>query len=141
AASAAGMTVVGVEVGNVAELDGAFAALVRERPDAMLVSNDPFHQLHIARIIEFMTANRLPGMFQASENVAAGGLMAYGASLPDLFRRAAGSVPRIQHGPGRAALPIELPTKFDLAGNLKRAKAIGVELPPTLLVTANEVVE
>jgi putative ABC transport system substrate-binding protein len=141
AAAADGMAVVGVQVGSVTEFDGAFAAILRERPDAMLVSNDPFHQLHVGRVIDFMAANRLPGMFQAKENVAAGGFMAYGASLPDLFRRAAGYAHRILQGTRPADLPVELPAKFDLAINLKTARALGIELAPMLLARADEVVE
>jgi putative ABC transport system substrate-binding protein len=141
AAAADGMAVVGVEAGGVTDFDSAFAAILRERADAVLVSNDPFHQLHIDRIIDFMAANRLPGMFQAKENVAAGGFMAYGASLPDLFRRAAGYVHRILQGARPADLPVELPTKFDLAVNLKTARTFGIELPPMLLARADEVVE
>jgi putative ABC transport system substrate-binding protein len=141
AAAADGMAVVGVQVGSVAEFDGAFAAILRERPDAMLVSNDPFHQVHIGRVIDVMAANQLPGMFQAKENVTAGGFMAYGASLPDLFRRAAGYVHRILQGTRPADLPVELPAKFDLAINLKTARALGIELPPMLLARADEVIE
>src|SRR5499427_11055461 len=84
AAPAADVVLIGVSVRSVGDFDPAFAAMLRERPDALLVSNDPFHQLHIGRIMEFLAKNRVPGMFQAKENVAAGGLMAYGASLPDL---------------------------------------------------------
>jgi len=141
AAAADGMAVVGVQVGSVAEFDGAFAAILRERPDAMLVSNDPFHQLHVGRVIDFMAANRLPGMFQAKENVTAGGFISYGASLPDLFRRAAGYVHRILQGTRPADLPVELPAKFDLGINLKTARALGIELPPMLLARADEVIE
>jgi putative ABC transport system substrate-binding protein len=141
AAAAAGMVLIPVKVGSVADFDPAFAAMMRERPDALLVSNDPLHQLHIDRIIEFLASNRLPGMFQSKENVAAGGLLSYGASLPDLFRRAAGYVHRILQGTKPADLPVELPTKFDLAVNLKTAKTLGLELPPILLARADEVVE
>jgi putative ABC transport system substrate-binding protein len=141
AATAASMVAIGVEVGSATEFDSAFAAMLHQRPDAMLVSNDPFHQLHIGRIIDFMAKNRLPGMFQAKENVAAGGFMAYGASVPDLFRRAAGYARRILQGTKPADLPVELPTKFDLAVNLKTARALGLELPPMLLARADEVIE
>src|SRR5882757_543348 len=141
AAAADGMAVVGVQVGSVAEFDDAFAAIPRDRPDAMLVSNDPFHQLHIGRSIDFMTANRLPGMFQAKENATAGGFMAYGASLPDLFRRAAGYVHRILQGAKPADLPVELPAKFDLAINLKTARSLGLDPPLLLIARADEVIE
>jgi putative ABC transport system substrate-binding protein len=141
AAAAAGMVLIPVEVRSVTEFDPAFAAMMRERPDALLVSGDPFHQLHIDRIIEFLAKNRLPGMFQSKEPVAAGGLMAYGASLPDLFQRAAGYVHRILEGTKPADLPVELPTKFDLAINLKTAKSLDIEIPPMLLARADEVIE
>ena len=80
-------------------------------------------------------------MFQTKENVAAGGLMAYGASVPDLFRRAAAYVHRILQGTKPSDLPVELPTKFDLAINLRAARALGVDLPPLLIARADEVIE
>ena len=141
AAASAGMTLVGIEVGSGTDFAGAFTAMLRETPDALLVSNDPLHQLHIDWIIDFLAQHRLPGMFQAKENVAAGGLMAYGASVPDLFRRAAGYVHRILQGANPADLPVELPTKFDLAINLRTARALGLDLPPLLIARADEVIE
>ena len=141
ATPAAGMVLIPVEVRTLADFDPAFAAMLRQRPDAVMATNDPFHQLHIGRIIEFLADNGLPGMFQNKENVAAGALMAYGASLPDLFRRAAGYVHRILQGAKPADLPVELPTKFDLAINLRTAKALGLELSPTFIARADEVIE
>jgi len=141
AASAAGTVLISVEVRAVGDFEPAFAAIMRERPDAILVSNDPFHQLHVGRIIEFLTKNRLPGMFQSKEGVLAGGFIGYGPNLPDLFRRAAGYVHRILQGANPADLPVELPTKFDLAVNLKSAKALGFELTPTFVARADEVIE
>ena len=99
------------------------------------------HQHHIARILAFLAQHRLPGLFQATENVEVGGFMAYGASLPDLFRRAAVYVHRILHGAKPADLPVELPTKFDLAINLKTARVLGLDLPPLLVARADEVIE
>jgi putative tryptophan/tyrosine transport system substrate-binding protein len=141
AAASAGMTLIGVEVGSGTDLGSAFTAMLRARPDALLVSNDPLHQLRIDWIISFLAQNRLPGMFQAKENVAAGGFMAYGASVPDLFRRAAGYVHRILQGARPADLSVELPTKFDLAINLRTARALGLDLPPLLVARADEVIE
>jgi ABC-type uncharacterized transport system substrate-binding protein len=141
AASAAGTMLIPAEVRVVDDFDPAFAAMVRERPDAILVSNDPFHQLHIGRILEFLAKNRLPGMFQSKESVAIGGFIGYGPSLPGLFRRAAGYVHRILQGTKPEDLPVELPTKFDLAVNLRTAKALGLELTPTFIARADEVIE
>jgi putative ABC transport system substrate-binding protein len=141
AALPAGMAMIGVEFGSASELDGALKVLLRERTEVLLVSNDPLHQLHVSRIIDFLVKNRIAGMFQSKENVADGGLMAYGASLPDLFQRAAAYAHRILQGTKPADLPIELPTKFDLAINLKTARALGLELPPLLVDRADEVIE
>jgi putative ABC transport system substrate-binding protein len=80
-------------------------------------------------------------MFHSKESVAAGGFIAYGPNLPDLFRRAAGYVHRILQGTQPADLPVEVPTKFDLAVNLKTAKALGIELAPTFIARADEVIE
>jgi putative ABC transport system substrate-binding protein len=107
----------------------------------LLVSNEPFHQLHVGRIIDFLAKNRIAGMFQTKENVAAGGFIAYGASVPDLFRRAAAYAHRILQGAKPADLPVELPTKFELAINLKTARALGLDLPPLLVARADEVIE
>jgi ABC-type uncharacterized transport system substrate-binding protein len=141
AAAAAGVVLVGVEFGSATDFDTALAVMRRERTEVLLVSNEPFHQLHIGRIIDFLAKNRIAGMFQTKENVAAGGLMAYGASVPDLFRRAAGYVHRILQGAKPADLPVELPTKFELAINLRTARALGLDLPPLLVARADEVIE
>ena len=141
ATPATGMVLIPVEVRSVDDFEPAFSAMLRERPDAIIVTTDPFHQFHVDRIIEFLANNRLPGIFGAKENVAAGGLMAYGASVPDLFRRAATYVHRILQGTKPADLPVELPTKFDLAVNLRTAKVLGLELPPTFIARADEVIE
>ena len=141
AAAAARMALIGVEFGSSSDFDAALGVALRERTEVLLVSNDPLHQLHVGRIIDFLAKNRIAGMFQSKENVAAGGLMAYGASLPDLFRRAAAYVHRILQGAKPADLPVELPTKFDLAINLKTARALGLDLPPLLVARADEVIE
>jgi ABC-type uncharacterized transport system substrate-binding protein len=141
AAATLGMTFTVVPVRRADELDGTLAAMMRERPDGLMVTGDPVHQLHVGRIINFLANNRLPGLFQYRENVVAGGLMSYGASLPDLFRRGAGCVHRILQGTRPADLPVEQPTKFELVINLKTAKALVLEVPLQLQQLADEVIE
>jgi ABC-type uncharacterized transport system substrate-binding protein len=120
---------------------GFYAAMLREHADALLMTNDPFHQRHIQKILAFLAENRMPGMFQIKENVLAGGFMSYGASLPDLFRRGASYVHKILQGTRPADLPVEQPTKFELVINVKTAKAIGVTVPESILLHADEVIE
>jgi putative ABC transport system substrate-binding protein len=141
AAPRLGVMVISVSVGPHIEFETAFAAMMKERPDAFAMTGEPFHQTHIAWIIEFMAKNRLQAMYQLSENVRTGGLMSYGASEPDLFRRAAGYVHKILQGTKPADLPVEQPVKFELAVNLKTAKALGLTLPPGILALADEVIE
>jgi putative tryptophan/tyrosine transport system substrate-binding protein len=141
AAPTLGMTVISVSVSPRIEFETAFAAMMKERPDAFAMTAEPFHQTHIAWIMDFMAKNRLPAAYQLSETVRVGGLMSYGASQPDLFRRAAGYVHKILQGTKPADLPVELATKFDLAVNLKTAKALGLELTPTFIARADEVIE
>ena len=136
-----GMSLILVPVRNTHEFDPAFAAMLREHADALLMTNDPFHQRHIQKILAFLAENRMPGMFQIKENVLAGGFMSYGASLPDLFRRGASYVHKILQGTRPADLPVEQPTKFELVINAKAAKAIGVTVPETILLHADEVIE
>src|SRR6266700_776701 len=123
AAPALGVTVTSVSASPRIEFETAFAAMMKERPDAFAMTAEPFHQTHIAWIMDFMARNRLPAAYQLSENARAGGLMSYGASEPDLFRRAAGYVHRILQGTKSADLPILQPTKFEFVINLKTANA------------------
>jgi putative tryptophan/tyrosine transport system substrate-binding protein len=95
----------------------------------------------MAQVIDFLTKNRIAGMFQLRRNVVEGGLMSYGTSLPDLFRRGARYVDKILHGAKPGELPIEQPVSFGLVINLKTARAIGVEFPAALLARADEVIE
>ena len=136
-----GIKLVPVAVRSPAEFDSAFAAMIGERPDAFLMTNDPFHQLSIGRIIDFLANNRLPGMFVTREVAAAGGFLSYGASLPDLFRRGASYVHKILQGTRPADLPIEQPVKFELVVNLKTAKAMGLSIPESFLLRVDEVIE
>ncbi len=130
-----------VAVASADQFESAFAAMMQERPDAFIMTADPFHLSHIGWIIDFLARNRLPAMYVVKENVIAGGLMSYGPSLPDLYRRAAEYVHKILQGTNPADLPIEQPTKFELMVNLKTAKAIGLNIPESFLLRADEVIE
>ena len=141
AAPALGVEMLFIAVRSSDDFDSAFAGMMRERPDAFIQIGDVLHLLHIGWIIDFLARNRLPGMYLSRENVVAGGLMSYGASLPDLFRRAAGYVHKILQGTRPADLPVEQPTKFDLTVNLKTAKALGLTIPESFLLLADEVIE
>jgi putative ABC transport system substrate-binding protein len=141
AVAAADIRLLPVEVRAAGEFDGAFAAMLRERPDALLMTNDPLHELHVGWVIDFQAKYRVPVMFQARENVVAGGFLSYGASLPDLFRRAAGYVHKILQGAKPTDLPVEQPTKFELVINLKTAKALGLTIPESFLLRVDEVIE
>ena len=141
AAPALGVTLRSVEVSRPDEFESAFAALTTERPDALIVTADPMHQLHVKQIVDFTAKRRLPAMYQEKENVIAGGLMSYGPSIPESFRQAAVYVDRILKGTRPAELPVEQPTKFELAINLKTAKALGLTIPKTLLARADQVIE
>lgn len=136
-----GMRLTPVEARTADDFPRAFAAMLSNRPDAVLTSNDAMHQSHMAQVIDFLLKNRIPGMFQLRRNVVEGGLMSYGTSLPDLFRRGARYVDKILHGAKPGELPIEQPISFGLVVNLKTARAIGVEIPPALLARADEVIE
>jgi putative tryptophan/tyrosine transport system substrate-binding protein len=141
AVEALGIKLLPVPVRSSDEFDNAFAAMMRERPDAFLMTNDPFHQLSIGRILDFLANDRLPGMFVTREVAVAGGLLSYGASLPDLFRRGAVYVHKILQGTKPADLPIEQPVKFELVVNLKTAKAMGLSIPESFLLRADEAIE
>ena len=141
AAPGLGVKMLFVAVSSSDEFDSAFAAMMRERPDAFTMSADPLHQPHIGWIIEFLAKNRLPAMYMLRENVIAGGLMSYGASVPDLFRRAASYVHKILQGTNPADLPVQQPVKFELVINLKTAKALGSTIAESFLLRADEVIE
>ena len=141
AVPALGLQLISVPMRTSEEYEGAFAAMMQRQPNAFVTQNDPLILQHIGQIIDFVAEHRLPAMYQAKENVEAGGLMAYGATLSDLFTRSAWYVHRILQGAKPADLPVEQPTKFELSINLKTAKALGIEIPPTLLARADEVIE
>jgi len=136
-----GVSLVQGEAGTVPDLDTNLRGILGQRPDALMVSGDAFLQLQIRKIIDFLESNRIPAIFFNREYVLAGGLMSYGASPSDLFRRSATYVHKILQGTRPTDLPVEQPTKFDLVLNLKTAKTLGLTFPQALLATADEVVE
>ncbi len=121
------------------EYAGAFAVIARQRPDALFVAFSPPAYAHRSLIVEFAVKNRLPGIYASREFVEAGGLMSYGVSVSDLFRRAAGYVDKILKGAKPADLPVEQPTKFELVINLKTAKSLDLTISPSVLFRADEV--
>jgi len=135
------MTLVSLPVRTVDDFDRIFAQMSAARPDALLASNDALHQAHMAMVIDFLLQNRIPGLFQIRQNVVDGGLMSYGVSFPDLFREGALYVDKILHGTKPADLPIAQPVTFEFIINLKTAKALGLEIPTTLIARADEVIE
>jgi putative ABC transport system substrate-binding protein len=130
-----------LEARSAAEIDLAFAAMVSERATALLVAPDPLFNLHRERLAELAAKYRLPTMHGVRENVDAGGLLAYGPSLGAQSRRAATYVDKILKGAKPGELPIEQPTTFELVINLKTAKALGITMPQSLLLRADEVIE
>jgi ABC-type uncharacterized transport system substrate-binding protein len=123
------------------ELDGAFFAMIRQDAEGVLVFPSSVFYVERRRIADLALRYRLPSMFVDREFVQVGGLIAYGASLADLFRRSATYVDKILKGAKPADLPVEQSTKFDLAINLKTASALGLTVPQMLLATADEVIE
>jgi putative ABC transport system substrate-binding protein len=123
------------------ELEPAFRAMTQARADALLVLIDSMFFTHRARLADLSDRDRLPTMYGAGEHAKAGGLMAYGVNLADAYRRAAGYVDRLLRGANPAELAVEQPTKVELVINLKTAKAIGLTIPPSLLLRADQVIE
>ena len=136
-----GIEIQSLEVRGPDDFDGAFDAMRKRRPDALMTVEDPLTFDYRRRIADFALVEQLPSIFGISEDVAAGGLMSYGANVPGLFRRAAGYVDKILRGAEPADLPVQQPTKFELIINLKTAKALGLQVPATLLARADEVLE
>jgi putative ABC transport system substrate-binding protein len=140
AAGALGLLLQAQEVRSAQDFEDAFARTAQVHPEALLVLDDALIAMHRQHIAEFATQQHLPSVFAARESVVAGGLMSYGPSLSDLFRRAATYVDKILQGVKPADLPMEQPLKFELVINLKTAKALGITIPPHLLVLADEVI-
>ena len=123
------------------DYEAALAVVTRERADALFVASGGPGFAYRQLLVEFAAKNRLPAVSSYREFPVAGGLMSYGPSLADLYRRAAGYVAKILKGVNPADLPIEQPTKFELVINLKTAKALGLTIPPSVLARADEVIQ
>jgi putative ABC transport system substrate-binding protein len=136
-----GLTTIPVEVRGVDTLEQAFATMKKERAQAFVVQGDSVLHEYRGQIAEMAVRNRLPSAAVATQLAEAGFLLSYGADLFDLYRRAAGFVDKIFKGAKPADLPAEQPTKFELVINLKTAKALGLDVPPTVLARADEVIE
>ena len=139
AEQALGVTLQPVEVRQPSDIEPAFQSLRREPPDALYVVGNPVVALHRQAIVDFAARHRLPAIYTGRAFVDAGGLMSYGPSLRDMAHRTAVFVDKILKGAQPADLPVEQPTKFELVINLKTATALGLAMPPTLLVLADEV--
>ncbi|PYN97083.1 MAG: hypothetical protein DMD89_16960 [Candidatus Rokuibacteriota bacterium] len=130
-----------LEVRGPSDLEAAFQALPRDRRRAVLVFPDPLTFSHRRRIMEVAEQDHAPSVAGSREFVDAGGLMSYGPSFPAMFRQAAMYVSKILKGAKPADLPVEQPTKFELVINLKTAKTLGLTIPQSLLLRADEVIE
>jgi putative ABC transport system substrate-binding protein len=123
------------------EIDRSFAAMAKERTDALIVVADPMFFDQRVRIADLAARQRLPSMYGLKEHADAGGLMSYSADFTDLYRRAATYVDKILKGAKPADLPVEQPTKFELVVNLKTAKAFSLAIPPSIVARADRVIE
>jgi len=141
AASVLGVTLQPVQIRGPEDLDGAFSTMTNEQADAVITFSDVVTYQHRMRVADLAAKNRLPMMSPYREFVEAGGLMAYGPNIPDTFRRAATFVDKILKGTKPADLPVEQPTKFELVINLKTAKALGLTIPQSVLIRADEVIQ
>jgi putative ABC transport system substrate-binding protein len=141
AAGALGLQLRVVEVRDPSEFEKAFAAISGEHAKALMVLGDAMFNTYRRRIVEFAAKSRLPAMYGLLSFVDDGGLMFYGASLPDMFKLAATYVDRILKGAKPSELPIERPSKFELVINVKTAKALGITIPRSLLLRADRVIE
>jgi len=136
-----GITVQSVRLGGSAELDQGFAAIEAGHPGGLIVLCGPLRGDDLPRIVDFVVRNRLPSMFEQGQGVRGGGLMEFGPNLEPMFRRAAVYIDKIANGADPATLPVEEPTGFEFVINLKAAQSIGIEIPQSLLLRADRVIE
>jgi putative ABC transport system substrate-binding protein len=136
-----GLTILWIGVDTPEDYEPAFAAIAKHRADSLFVDGTAVNYVHVRRISELATRLRLPAVYTFREGPEAGGLMSYGANFADLFRRAATFVDKILKGVKPSELPIEQPTKFEQVINLKTAKALGITIPQSVLLRADEVIQ
>ena len=141
AAPAVGMKIRSLEVSDPRQMEAAFDAVSRSRPDGLLLLADPLTNSMRARIVEFARENQLPAIYETREFVEAGGLMSYGPNISALVRRSAYYVDRILKGAKPGDLPIEQPTNIELLVNLRTARALGLTIPNSILQTADQVIQ
>jgi len=141
AARSLGVTVQSVEVRTADDFGTAFAAVLKGRAQALVVGPGQFMFAHQRQIIEFEVNNALPSIFAWKDPVSAGGLLGYGVNIPSAYHRAAYYVDKILKGAKAGDLPIEEPTKYDFVVNLKTAKALGITIPESILLRADEVIK
>jgi putative ABC transport system substrate-binding protein len=141
AARALGLQIQVFNVSTIREIDAAFATFARERPDALFVSGDPFLSGRRVQLAQLAAFHRLPATYALRDYAEAGGLMSYGPSITDAFRQIGLYTGRILKGAKPADLPVVQPNKFELVINTGTARMLGLDMPPTLLTGANEVIE
>ena len=141
AARAMGLQIQLLNASTNREIDAAFATLARERPDALFVGGDAFFTVRRVQLAQLATLHKIPAIYASREHAEAGGLLSYGTSFPDTYRQLGIYTGRILKGAKPADLPVVQSTKFELVINAQTARMLGIEVPPTLLARADEVIE